>query len=261
VTDATQLLEVAAGLRAQASALEAFAARLEAGGPPAPPRPSAPTPADWIAKDGAGLQTLAPFTTALAASRVVFGGKLLDDQRAGCLRLCVAGAGFLPLGWMAYVLATGYHETGHLMVPVHEKGGDAYLSKYDTGRLAEALGNTPQADGDGIKWAGRGDVQLTGARLYQRADAKLAALKLIKPGDLLADPDLALRPDLSAEIIVQGMREGWFTGKKLNDYVRSKGDLTQFTNARRIVNGTDRAADIAAYAVAFQDALTAGGWL
>ena len=39
------------------------------------------------------------------------------------------------------------HESGEFRY-LEELGNDAYLSKYDTGRLA-ALGNTPEADGDG----------------------------------------------------------------------------------------------------------------
>jgi hypothetical protein len=39
--------------------------------------------------------------------------------------------------------------------------------------------------------------------------------------DLIKNPDLAVRPDLAAIIRFDGMREGWFTGRKLSDYITS----------------------------------------
>lgn len=60
----------------------------------------------------------------------------------------------------------------------------------------------------------------------------------------------------------RGMQEGWFTGKKCADYLPGAGSTTteQFRKSRAIINGQDRAADIAAYAFQFQQALAAGGW-
>jgi hypothetical protein len=43
-----------------------------------------------------------------------------------------------------------------------------------------------------------------------------------------------------------GMAEGWFTGKKLGNYITL--DKSDFANARRIINGTDKASLIAGYA-------------
>lgn len=187
--------------------------------------------------------------------------KMTTEQVGGCERLMRAGAGRLPLTWMAYGLATGYHETAYTMEPVKERGSHAYLDKYDTGRLAEALGNTPEDDDDGQLYAGRGDVQLTGRRNYRVATQKLQALGILKPTeDMIKTPDLAMRPDVSAAVLVVGMTEGWFTGKKFNDYINNAGGLGQYTNARRIINGTDKAAQIAGYAVKFDTALKAGGW-
>ncbi|MFN3353031.1 MAG: hypothetical protein ACK4Z5_05430 [Brevundimonas sp.] len=190
--------------------------------------------------------------------------RLLKHQVTGCERLIAAcGRGGLGVAKAAYVLATAYHETAYAMQPVKEKGGHAYLDKYDTGRLAAILGNTPEDDDDGQRYAGRGDVQLTGARNYARATEKLRDMGLIGAHEsLITTPDLALRPDLSAAIIVAGMAEGWFTGKTLGDYLpfAKPATKTQFVSARRIVNGTDKAGEIAGYAMTFQDALTAGGW-
>jgi hypothetical protein len=60
----------------------------------------------------------------------------------------------------------------------------------------------------------------------------------------------------------KGMDEGWFTGKAFKHYLPQHGNATrdQFIAARRIINGTDKAALIADYAMAFQGALRGGGW-
>lgn len=160
-----------------------------------------------------------------------------------------------PKAYGAYGLATAYHETGHTMQPIHEKGSRAYLDKYDTGKLAAALGNTPEDDDDGIKYAGRGYVQLTGARNYALACRKLGV-------DFLGNPDLAMNPAHAANIMVYGMRDGWFTGKSLATTIANPdhGTHNDFLRARRIINGTDRAELIAGYAIEFQDALTIGQW-
>ena len=146
----------------------------------------------------------------------------------------------------SYVLATTYHETAHTFKPIEEYGGDKYLSKYDTGRLAKALGNTPQADGDGIKYAGKGYVMITGYANYKFAGEQLGI-------DLINNPDLALQPKYAAEILVKGSINGWFTSKKLSDYINDK--KKDYINARRVINFLDKAQLIASYTVVFEKAL------
>ena len=177
-------------------------------------------------------------------------GKLSQQQVESINAILKAGSHW-PLGWMAYALATAWHESR--LEPVFEKGGRKYLSKYDTGRLARILGNTPEADGDGILYAGRGFVQLTGRRNYGHAGAELGL-------DLLNYPDLALEIPTAAKILVWGMEGGEFTGRKLADYIIGNGNHDAFVRARRIINGTDRAELIADHADRFADALMEGGW-
>lgn len=163
----------------------------------------------------------------------------------------------LRASWVAYALATTWHETAATMQPVKEYGGSGYFKRmYDPEgtrpNVARVLGNT--MPGDGVKYAGRGYVQLTGRTNYKRAGEAVGY-------PLLANPDLAMRADIAAEILRAGMIEGWFTGRKfataLPDAIASR---EQFTKARRIINGVDRADKIAGYAVDFQAALIAGGW-
>lgn len=176
----------------------------------------------------------------------------LNLEQVETVNALLKAAAHWPIAWLAYGLATAWHEAR--LEPIHEKGGRAYLDKYDTGPLAKALGNTPEDDDDGILYAGRGLVQLTGRANYRKAGAHLGL-------DLLAKPDLALDPENATRILVWGMETGAFTGKALKDYLA--GTMVKeaaYAPCRRIINGTDRAALIAGHAIGFQCALSAGGW-
>jgi len=91
---------------------------------------------------------------------------------------------------LAYVLATTYHETAHTMKPVREYGGETYLkSKKD------------------YPYVGMGYVQLTWDYNYKKASSKLGV-------DFMKNPRLLLEPKHAVKILLVGMKEGWFTGKK-----------------------------------------------
>jgi len=175
--------------------------------------------------------------------RPMFGGKLSQKQVDGIEALLAATDG-LPISHRAYLLATAKLETADTMHPITEYGGRKYFDKYDTGKLAKALGNTPAADGDGFTYRGRGYAQITGRANYAKAAQALGV-------DLLRNPDLALQPTVAAQILVRGCSEGWFTGKRLSDYLPD-----DFRNARRVVNGMDRAELIMGYAIKFGRALS-----
>lgn len=187
----------------------------------------------------------------------LLGPKLDEGEVTGCQAILEACAGF-PVAWTAYALATAYHETAHTMLPIKEIGGPKYLHRmYDISgarpAMAKRHGNIHV--GDGVKYAGRGYVQLTWRDNYKRAGEKLGV-------DLVRDPDLAMNKDIAARILREGMRDGWFTSQKLSDYLTTTGPAgrAQFRAARRIINGSDKADLIAGYAIDFQDALTAAGW-
>jgi len=185
----------------------------------------------------------------------LFAGKLSASQVEGTEAILdEAGMRGTRLEWLAYMLATAFHETARSMQPIKEFGGKDYFTRmYDIkgSRPAKAreLGNL--SPGDGAKFAGRGYVQLTGRSNYSRAGEKIGV-------DLIAKPDAAMVPSNAAKIMFVGMEDGWFTKKKLADYL--KAGKPDYYGARRIINGLDRAADIAAYAKQFEAALRAAGY-
>lgn len=176
-----------------------------------------------------------------------FGGRMNDRQVKGCDAILDAFELHAPAAdprGLAYALATAFHETARAMQPICEFGkgaGRAY------GKPAGQFGQV---------YFGRGYVQLTWLRNYQHATKRLREIGVIGADvDLVRNPDRALRPDIAAAILVFGMLEGWFTGRKIADYF--VGTRSDWVDARRIINGSDRAAQIAGYALHFYHALTA----
>lgn len=90
---------------------------------------------------------------------------------------------------IAAFLAQVLHECSEFRY-LRELGSDAYLDKYDTGKLAKQLGNTPIDDDDGQKYRGRGLIQVTGRDNYARAGHALGM-------DLIADPELLELPEFA----------------------------------------------------------------
>ena len=170
-------------------------------------------------------------------TETLFRGSLPDWQREPLERLFAAGrARGKGLRKTAYVLATAYHETGRFRWMVELASGEAYEGRRD-------LGNT--RPGDGPRFKGRGFVHITGRRNYGWASE-------ITGMDLVSSPGLAAEPALAAQIIWAGMLQGAF-GHRLSQHVgRGRCD---FVNARRCVNGLDRAELIAGYAASFLEAL------
>lgn len=123
---------------------------------------------------------------------------------------------------MAAFLAQIGHESGQLRY-LRELGGNEYLAKYDTGRLAERLGNTPEADGDGPRYRGRGLIQITGRFNYLKC-----SVGLFGDDRLLLEPELLEQPQWAAE------SAGWFWFVKGLNVLADANDLVGIT---RIING------------------------
>jgi predicted chitinase len=186
-----------------------------------------------------------------AAVRPIFGGRMTQKQVDGVEAILTATKG-LPVSHRAYVLATAHHETGGGMQPVKETVFPWSKNKNPSdAQVIAALDRAFKAGKmKGVKtpywrqgWFGRGYVQLTHERNYRAVSALVGV-------DLVADRDKALDPLIAAKVLVEGMKAGTFTGHKLSDYL--PGD---FVGARRVVNGTDAAEQIADTARRFEAAL------
>lgn len=140
---------------------------------------------------------------------------------------------------LAYILATVYHETAHTMQPIEEYGrGRGRKYGVPVGPYGKV-------------YYGRGYVQLTWLGNYEFASKKFGI-------DFVKYPERVMEPNLAAAILFTGMEEGWFTGKRLDQYI----NLTtkDYVNARRIINATDKAEIIAKQAETFERALIAGDY-
>jgi len=203
------------------------------------------------------------------ARHTVFGGSLKQTQVDGIEALLAACADHRVSDprHIAYVLATPVIETGNSFEPISEnlnysaeglrKTFPKYFSLVDSVAYARQpqrianrayggrMGNGPEATGDGWRYRGRGFVQITGKDNYSKFSGILGI-------DLVGNPDRAMETKIAASIAVRGMRDGIFTGKRLSDYF---GSGTDWVNARRIINGTDRAQEIGRYALAFHAAI------
>lgn len=133
------------------------------------------------------------------------------------------------LRWLAYMLATTKWETAHTMLPISEMGSQAYLrgKKY-------------------WPWIGRGFVQLTWKRNYEAMRQGVLDLTGL---DIVENPEKAKDIQAAAYIMFEGMLKGTFTTKKLGDYFNDQ--VTDWHNARKIINGLDKATQIAAIAKEF----------
>jgi hypothetical protein len=173
--------------------------------------------------------------------RNLFGGKMTAKQVSGCTALLDEwyqtnrARAAKDDRLLAYMLATAFHETARTMQPIREYGRGKG-KKY--GVKDPATGHV---------YYGRGYVQLTWKFNYQKAKDEIGP-------DFVADPDLALDPAYAAKILFDGCMAGWFTGKALAAYINA--ERCDYANARRVVNGTDKAQLIAGYARTFERALT-----
>lgn len=155
-----------------------------------------------------------------------FGGRLTSGQVDGLTRILDEWEArkLTDDRKLAYMLATTFWETDQTMQPIREKGGEKYLK---TKRY--------------YPWVGEGLVQVTWETNHRKFGAT-------KPGQLMTWP-------IALKALFDGSINGMFTGKKLSDYFNETTDDP--VNARRIINGTDKAKLIAKFHENFLDSIKA----
>lgn len=158
--------------------------------------------------------------------RAPFGGRITPAQREGLDKILDHwdSSGLEDNRWLAYMLATVFHETAATMQPIEEKGGDKYLK------------SKPY-----YPWYGRGLVQITWEENYKKFGLKRASE--------------ALEWEVALDIMFRGMVDGMFTGRKLNQFFNDRKDDP--VGARKIINAMDKAKLIAGYHKNFLDSIEA----
>lgn len=122
---------------------------------------------------------------------------------------------------LAHFFAQIDHESGGFKY-LAELGSHKYLDKYDTGKLAKALGNTPEDDDDGQKYKGRGFIMITGLSNYKEL-SKATEIDFVKNPQLLEQEVNAMISAL------------WFWNKKGLSSFADKDDIMTIT--KRINGG------------------------
>ncbi len=209
-------------------------------------------------------------TTLLAyARRAPFGGRLIQSQIDGMNAILdewdrrQSTGKVIDNRWLAYMLATVFHETGGTMQPVTENLNysaarltEVWPSRFPTIASAKPFARNPRklankvygsrmgnsAPDDGWLYRGRGLPQITGKENYDKFG-------------LARTPEKAAEMPTAVRILFDGMIGGIFTGRKLADYFNQVDNDP--VGARKIVNGTDKAKLIAGYFGNFLDAIEA----
>lgn len=146
--------------------------------------------------------------------------------------MVVAHKDYFTINQWAYVFATTFHETAFTFEPVREAFQLSERWRKHNLRY--------------FPYYGRGYVQLTWDFNYERYSDILCV-------DLVNNPDLALDEHTAFQILIHGMKEGIYTGKRLDRYVNDfKKD---YERARYVVNGRDKRDIIASYARTFESIL------
>lgn len=165
-----------------------------------------------------------------AVRTTLFAGKLNQQQVNGMTVILDEWEkrALVDLRKLGALLGNTKRETDSTMWPIEEYGHGAGQPYGEPGS-------------NGKVFFGRGFVQLTWERNYKLMTHLLNV-------DIWNDPDKALVPEIAVQILFEGCLNatsgvGDFTGKSFDDYFT--GTLTDFVNARRVINGTDHAAEIA----------------
>ena len=193
-----------------------LASRPDAPQQPAPitqPAPKAQAPA---AKPGPEYDTKYANKQAIAKLSLPRLSHVSDNiEEEKLLRSTASAAGIKDIELAAF-LAQCNHESSDFERMKERGDREYFMRKYDPAhapRTAEILGNVKA--GDGVKYHGRGFIQLTGRDNYRIAGEALGI-------DLLKHPELAEKPKIAAKIAV------WFWKSRV------RPNVNDFTNQKEV---------------------------
>lgn len=130
---------------------------------------------------------------------------------------------------LAFLAQVG-HESASLRTTEEYASGSAYEGRSDLGNIYA---------GDGVRFKGRGLIQLTGRANYQKMSQKVGK-------DLISNPDLVLHPDLATEVSAIFWRDRERNGLSLNQWadkfnlaapIQDPANWEVHTNITKAING------------------------
>lgn len=195
------------------------------------------------------------------ARKAPFGGSLTTQQVKTCdaiLDYWFDKHPSKPIELLAYILATPFHETATIMLPVKETVMPYHKDKNPSdNEVIRRLDKTFAAGGlkgvskpywrkqkNGFAYFGRGLPQITHEDNYRKFG-------------IATTPAKALELTMSVRILIEGMLDATFGGKPLIAYYNKATGIFDAVGARATVNGKDKAQLIAGYYKNFLDALNA----
>lgn len=139
------------------------------------------------------------------------------------------------LRWLAYSLATAYHETGGRMTPVREGFAKSDEDSIQAVRQLLAKGyiktDYSKLHANGKSYFGRGLVQITHGDNYKKLGKALGL-----GNKLYDDPNMALNKNIAVKLLFVGMIDGLYRSEhKLSVYFNSIKE--DWLGAREIING------------------------
>lgn len=182
------------------------------------------------------------------------GGRLTQSQVDGVTDLLDVWEGSYAHEddrWLAYILGGVFHETGGRMVPVREgfarNDAEARAVVARLHARGKIRRNYALPNAAGVSYYGRGRIQNTWEENYRRLERRFGL-------PFLSQPDLLLDSKLDATVTIIGHIEGLWTRYRLSDFFSAERE--DWVGARRIVNGLDRAEQIAGYSKLFYAAIS-----
>ncbi len=135
-----------------------------------------------------------------------------------------------------YNISSPSQKSMFLAQVMHESGACRYVKELASGAAYEGrkdLGNTQK--GDGVKFKGRGLIQITGRTNYTKLGEAFGV-------DLISKPEILEQPQWASD------SAGWFwNSRRLNDTAATNSDAAFLIVTKRINGGTNGLEDRLAY--------------